>query len=164
MQRIMGRPLTGRKTIEQRLFPSIDTSGGKEECWPRHDKNGDDYESYSQIMWQGEVWLAHRVVFALMFGLVPKVVMHTCDNPPCCNPFHLRAGTHLDNVRDMVSKGRRFDNSGERHGRAKLTEKEVLAIRRSDAPRSDLAQHYQVNRTCIDKIKNGKAWKHLPNR
>lgn len=41
--------------------------------------------------------------------------MHTCDNPPCCNPAHLRLGTIADNTADMVAKGRQARTSGEAH-------------------------------------------------
>lgn len=34
-------------------------------------------------------------------------VLHSCDNPPCCNPRHLSFGTQADNITDMHSKGRR---------------------------------------------------------
>jgi len=37
-----------------------------------------------------------------------KVVMHTCDNPKCVNPDHLKVGTQLENVRDMISKNRNY--------------------------------------------------------
>lgn len=33
-------------------------------------------------------------------------VLHSCDNPPCCNPNHLRTGTAKDNSNDMIERGR----------------------------------------------------------
>jgi hypothetical protein len=51
--------------------------------------------------------LVHRLVHALQTGnALAEVVMHMCDNPRCCNPDHLRAGTHQENMDDMWRKGR----------------------------------------------------------
>lgn len=51
---------------------------------------------------------AHRLVLVLSGAeLDPKLkVLHRCDNPPCCNPAHLRVGTQRDNVHDALAKGR----------------------------------------------------------
>jgi HNH endonuclease len=49
----------------------------------------------------------HRVVWIALHGDPGKLkVLHTCDNPPCCNPRHLFLGTPKDNTDDMISKGR----------------------------------------------------------
>lgn len=48
----------------------------------------------------------HRLVFLAAHGYLPEVVMHTCDNPRCVNPYHLVAGTVAANVKDRVKKGR----------------------------------------------------------
>lgn len=77
-------------------------------CWiwtgDRHARDG-----YGRAQPPGRrLMKAHRVAYELVHGPIPdgKVVMHTCDNPPCVNPAHLTVGTQLDNVNDMLAKGR----------------------------------------------------------
>lgn len=58
----------------------------------------------------GRIDYAHRVAYVLNSGeCIPEgmIVMHTCDNPPCCNPRHLRLATLSENSLDRDAKGRR---------------------------------------------------------
>jgi hypothetical protein len=76
--------------------------------WGRHPTN------YGVIQWRdgaGKLCsiAAHRL--AWLVGnrkTIPAntLVLHGCDVPPCCNPAHLRLGTHADNQRDAVRRGR----------------------------------------------------------
>lgn len=52
--------------------------------------------------------LASRVSWNIHFGEIPDGlnVLHRCDNPPCVRPDDLFLGTHADNTRDMMNKGR----------------------------------------------------------
>lgn len=61
-----------------------------------------------------EVYL-HRWVWAQVNGPIPPKmeIRHTCDNPPCFLLEHLLIGTHADNMRDKVERGR------QRSGRSK---------------------------------------------
>lgn len=52
---------------------------------------------------------AHRTAWEIVNGPIPKglLVLHHCDVRACVNPEHLFIGTQLDNMRDMISKGRK---------------------------------------------------------
>lgn len=52
---------------------------------------------------------AHRISWALINKKLPvDMILHSCDNPKCYNPEHLREGTVLDNARDRKARNRRI--------------------------------------------------------
>jgi hypothetical protein len=75
------------------------------ECWPWR---GSFNAEYGRIKMEGRNYIATHVALALDGRPVTlgTEACHSCDNPPCVNPAHLFAAPHLDNVRDMVAKGR----------------------------------------------------------
>lgn len=104
----------------------------------------------------------HRLVAAHFIGPVEGlVVRHTCDNPPCGNPAHLLIGTHADNRRDMRERGRERQARGEAAGNVKLTEVDVLEIRRlvrESAPRKEIAARFGISLPAVCRIGSGKSW------
>lgn len=88
-------------------------------------------------------------------------VLHRCDVPACCNPDHLFLGTALDNVSDMLLKGRHRVQYGEQHYIAKLTEDAVREIRQSSETRNVLAARFGVSRPTINDAIWRKTWKHV---
>lgn len=108
---------------------------------------------------------AHRVAWETHHGPIPEgqYVLHRCDQPACFDVTHLFLGTKSDNNADRDAKGRGVvpDTRGSRHGMHKLTEAQVIEIYRSTAAGKLLAAQYGVNPSCISKIRNGLAWRHL---
>ena len=80
------------------------------------------------------------------------------------NPFHLFLGTIADNVHDRNNKGRHVDNSGEKHGKAKLTEENIVEIRARYANGergANLAREFGVTRTNIGDVVHYRTWTKL---
>lgn len=53
--------------------------------------------------------LAHRISAFISFNFdlfSDLCVLHSCDNKLCVNPEHLHPGTHADNSREAVERGR----------------------------------------------------------
>lgn len=106
--------------------------------------------------------MAHNLGLGDIHGLV---VMHTCDNPPCLNPWHLRLGSQRQNMADCRAKGRNV--RGESHPSAKLSNEDVEFIRRNHRPGVNpadrgntlvLAQTFGVAQGTISAITRGSAW------
>lgn len=72
--------------------------------WTRYTTAG----GYGQVTIAYNQILTHRLAYELVHGmLLPCVqVNHRCDVRACCNPAHLKPGTHTENAMDMVRRGR----------------------------------------------------------
>lgn len=136
--------------LKNRLYEKIEVRG-KNECWP----------------WTGAILKtgygafhpnkrAHRVVYEIENGAIPKNhdVCHTCDNRSCCNPSHLFAATHKNNMIDMSKK--------ERSPNRKLTKFDVDTIRNMHKKTSfnytELGEIFGVSRVQISNIVNNRHW------
>jgi len=141
-------------TTEERFWAKVNKTDG---CWVwtgRKDGGG-----YGKLKIQNKECGAHRCSWEIHHGSIPDnlYVLHTCDNPLCVNIGHLFLGTHTDNMRDCIAKGRAKvgDNhwsrlyperrargeqhgsqthperiaKGERNGQTKLTFQQVQRIR-----------------------------------
>jgi HNH endonuclease len=145
------------------LFWGHVKKGRANECWIWEGTKSTF--GYGSLKSHQKKYDAHRVSYELHKGIIPsgKLVCHSCDNPSCCNPKHLWLGTHQDNVTDMISKGRRVqpDNRGQKNGRTKLTEKQVLAIRKDDRSTTVIGREYGVSGVRVSQIKRNKGWNHI---
>lgn len=115
----------------------------------------------------GKLVRKHRKVYAQAHGLSIEdldgwVIRHKCDNPRCINPEHLEIGTHLDNERDKVERGRIL--KGHKHGCAKLTPEQVREIKATvikhhpEFSISATARRFGVSDFAIANIINYGAW------
>jgi len=76
---------------------------------------------------------------------------------------NLRWDTHRNNIQDAVKQGHTGRVKGEKHGQARLTERDVLYIREYQGLRSQsfLARQFKVSQPTINDIQQFRTWKHL---
>ncbi len=150
-------------SLEERFWGKVQRRG-PDQCWPWIGKR--QASGYGRIGIGANTQTgAHQVCFEMHNGYKPEVVMHTCDNPWCVNPAHLKAGTRKLNMQDCVAKGR-FSHApktwGGKHHRAKLTEADVREIKSRPAAKGvALAKQFGVEVAVIYRIRAGTAWKHV---
>lgn len=128
--------------------------GNDNECWPWL---GDTNKGYGAFFYQGKMAGSHEL--ALSFSTGEKrhhslETCHSCDNPICCNPHHLRFDTRQSNVDDMHER-----NRASRTG--KLTDSDIITIRERralGARQIDLAEQFGVSDGQISMIVRGLRW------
>lgn len=99
---------------QHRLWAHV-KRGSADQCWPW--KAASSNFGYGRFKLDGKLYSPHRLIYAFTHGPIPDVpqfhgavVMHSCDNPACCNPAHLKLGTQVENVGDMFAKKRAHQN------------------------------------------------------
>ena len=89
-------------------------------------------KGYGLTKYQGRTVQAHRLHYCLANGVSLEdikgwQVLHSCDNPSCIEPEHLRLGTHADNMQDRSDRDR--CSKHEARPQSKLTQEAVKDIR-----------------------------------
>lgn len=100
------------KTDADKFWALVKKAEG-DACWEwqggivkKRQYNGRGYGAFAPRT--GEITPAHRYAWELVNGPFPEGMFacHRCDNPICCRPDHIFPGAHVDNMRDMIAKGR----------------------------------------------------------
>lgn len=145
-----------------RFWSKVDVCG-EDECWPWLGYTQENVVrcrpcfSIGTRETQKKIIVA-RVVWLITEGELPELsVLHSCDNPICCNRKHLFLGTHDDNMKDMVAKGRASRNKAAR----KLSDEAVLEIRGSKKPLSFFSKKFGVVKSTVSEARNRQTFPEL---
>ena len=131
-------------------------------CWEW--QRNCSHKGYGQIWHAHKMRGTHRVMYALVMPAIPSglQVLHTCDNPRCIYPLHLRLGTHQDNVDDKVRKGRQL--YGVRVHTCKLSAAQAAEIRvKAGAGQRpvQLSRDYGISCCAVHDIIHRRTWKSI---
>jgi HNH endonuclease len=146
-------------TAIDRFWAKVKKSDDPEGCWLWQGAPGRGGYGVIKVDSYASMY-AHRFSYELANGPIPEGldVLHRCDVPLCVNPSHLWLGTPVDNMTDMMKKGRCTY--------AKLTPDKVVEIRRlyatGDYPQTELAKQFGVNQMSISNVVTRRSWKHVP--
>jgi hypothetical protein len=141
-------------------------------CWEWQGALGSG--GYGVFSYRGKQVRAHRASLAaycerpdilepcINGGARPVYVLHSCDNPKCCNPDHLRLGTPQDNADDARSRNRRpeFITGLPR----KLTDEqaiEVYAAAQTWDGMCDMMKKYRMSQSSVQDIASRRTYKHI---
>lgn len=157
-----GRDPAGRRSTPARDYMEEWLAKDTDECftWPYSTFDC----GYPRIRLNKKDYRVHTIACEQQNGPKPfegAVVRHLCGNglSGCFNPKHLVWGTVLENNLDRITH--ETMPRGEDHFFATLKDAEVIEIYKDGRTAREIAKDYNVTKSAIYCIKNGKTWSWL---
>lgn len=94
--------------------------------------------------------LGHRISYIIHKGKIPDGlnILHSCHNPTCTNPDHLRIGTHKENMKDKCDAFRQH---------FKVSKQKVIAIKiilkEDKFSLDEISKMFNTSMNCVIAIK-----------
>ena len=141
-----------------RFWEKIDIKN-KHECWiwtAAVGKSG--YGAFRIGGRKGKIIMPHRFSSFLSHDnfYEDMLYLHSCDNPICCNPNHLRPGTSIDNIKDRTKRSR---NKTQRPGNGYIKinsdkRKQIIDMKLSGKNNCEIGRIMGVTSTRVSQIYN----------
>lgn len=149
------------RSLAERLSGKIDRSAGLFGCWPfianaKSDTGRGQIRALNPRTGKTYAREAYAVFWELHHGrpVAPgKVICHTCNNPLCCNPYHLREDTQTANMADAKRAGKLAGRKLDTKKACKIVE---LAQNGMTVP--ELAKRYGCGREAIRNVLRGQSY------
>jgi hypothetical protein len=105
---------------------------------------------YGVITIDKKPWRAHRLAYYLANGEIPegKIIGHKCDVRRCCNPEHLEAITHDENMAQMKARGR-----AKKVGKPMTPIATRILIANSDKSIAALCKEYSLDNRTVERYR-----------
>lgn len=148
--------------IIERFNNQVDRRG-PDDCWPWLASAKDGYGRFKIASY--ETVVASRVALVMATGVehLDRQALHSCDNPPCCNPAHLRWGTAVDNMADKSQRNRwaggKQDGLHNGHCKLRPGDLETIVRRLKDGySNQHVAAGLPVTESLVSRIRTGRSW------
>lgn len=150
--------MPARRPVEDRFWERVDKRT-PDECWEW--QGNKTPRGYGTIGDRDDSLYAHRLSYIFAHGEIPDglYILHSCDNPGCVNPAHLRTGTQQDNINDALERGR--IPKGEKSTSAKLTQEQAEQIRKLNqegVSYKRLSKMFSITKSNIAHIVKMRSW------
>ena len=134
---------------------------GPDDCWPWLGSwGGRKTHLMPYFSAGGQRWIAYRKVYEMTHGvdlLAAQLMCHSCDcgaHPVgCCNPKHVRIGTHQDNANDAKLRSR--------FGLPKSVVRNIRALLNRGHTQQNVADTYGCSRETISAIATRRTYNYV---
>lgn len=163
----------GRRNLPTDVFKYIKL-GEPHECWPWTGQPNKDGIPYFSL--DGRKVIAYRLVYKLThpewdIDNPRELLRHQCtdelgrpiDNPLCCNPDHVIPGTHVENMLDMVLRGRQGLTKDMVRAILRMKEEHPDLTHKQIADRISYKFETNVSRQCVTDLLAGNRHRELRN-